>query len=871
MKNFRLLNNQERLKWCISENIENIFITLKTNLDGLNENSVINMREIFGENVLSKKRKDSVLKKFIYSFINPFTIILFILASISFFTEIVFSKNRDFTGIIIITIMIFVSGILRFLQEFHSNNAVENLNKLIETTSLITRNNILKEIPVDEIVVGDLITLKAGDIIPADIRLIQSKDFFISQSSLTGESDPIEKFSSDTSINISPLESKNLVFMGSNVVSGSAKGIVIATGDDSILGTLAVNLNKNRTITSFEKGINSVSKLLIIFMIFMVLFIFMINGIMKQNWFEAFLFSLSIGIGLTPEMLPMIISANLAKGAKKMAKNKVIIKNLNAIQNLGAIDILCTDKTGTLTEDKIVLNSFFDINHKKEEIVLKYGFLNSFYQTSLKNLIDMEIINYFEKNCTNLPSKIYRKLDEIPFDFHRRRMSVLLEDSTGKIELITKGAMEEIIDISIFDNEERKNNILEEVKIHSNKGLKVIGICKKELNQKECSLEDEYNMTFIGYLTFWDLPKESAKQTIESLIKSNVQIKILTGDSDLITSHICSKIGLNIDGILLGSQIENLSDEELKKAVETNNIFVKLSPDQKKIIIKFLKENGHVVGFLGDGINDALAMKESDVGISVDTATSIAKESADIILLEKSLLVLKEGIIEGRKIYGNIIKYIKMTTSSNFGNMFSVLIASIFLPFLPMYPLQILTLNLIYDISCISIPWDNVDSEFTKNPKKWDASSIKKFILWIGPSSSIFDIITYLVMYFLIIPLILKDTFINLNQIDQIKFISLFNTGWFIESLWSQTLVIYLLRTSKISLIKNKPSWQVILFTFFGIIIGTIIPFSFIGTYLSFTFLPYYYFIFLFFIISLYILIVSFLKIQFIKKYKELL
>lgn len=882
MKKLISLDAHNRLNWAMKENIENIFIKLKTGVSGLSNGSIETMREAFGKNKISDQKKDSAFKKFILAFINPFTIILFILAGVSLFTEVILanSEDKDFTGVIIISTMVITSGLLRFIQESRSDNAVEKLNEMVETTALITRDGISREIPVDKIVVGDLITLNAGDIVPADIRLIQAKDLFISQSSLTGESEPIEKIIVETSENILPLESKNLIFMGSNIISGSSKGIVITTGDETILGRIAKDLNKKKSITSFEKGVNSVSKVLITFMLFMVPFIFLINGVVKGDWFEAFLFALSIAVGLTPEMLPMIVSANLAKGARKMAKKKVIVKNLNAIQDLGAMDILCTDKTGTLTEDKIVLEHYFNINEQEDKNVLKYAFLNSFYQTGLKNLIDIAIIKHSNEKEIDLLTKTYTKIDEIPFDFNRRKMSVLVENIDKNIELVTKGAVEEIIEISSFiqkDGEivsltrKLKDEIIQQVKKFNSFGLRILGVAKKELNRKNCSLTDEDNMIFMGYLAFLDPPKSSTKEAIKSLLEFNVGVKILTGDNDSVTAYVCSQVGIDNTGIMLGSELDRLSLSELKIAVEKKSIFAKLSPNQKTMIVKTLRENGHTVGFMGDGINDASAMKEADVGISVDSAVDIAKESADIILLEKSLMVLEDGIIEGRKIYGNIIKYIKMTASSNFGNMFSMLVASAFLPFLPMYPIQILMLNLIYDISCIAIPWDNVDSDFIKKPKKWDASSIKNFMLWIGPSSSIFDITTYIVMYFIIIPHILKGEFHSLDVLNQERFISIFNTAWFIESLWSQTLVIYLIRTSKLSFFKNRPSWQVILLTTIGITIGTIIPFTILGDKLGMVALPYYYFIFLFVTLTAYISLVSVLKIKFIKKYKELL
>ncbi|MBC2850194.1 magnesium-translocating P-type ATPase [Cetobacterium sp. 8H] len=883
MKKSILKNTNDRLKWAMAATKEEILSTLNTSFEGYDQNLVLDMREKFGRNSITEQKKVSTFKKFIEAFVNPFTIILFILAFVSFVTDISLAEpgEKEFTGVIIISTMVLVSGLLRFIQEKRSSNAVEKLNEMVETTASIKRyKNEKKEIPVDEIVVGDIIYFTAGDIVPADIRIVQAKDLFISQSSLTGESDAVEKFSFENTSDLSILESSNLVFMGSNVISGSAIGVVIAVGDDTILGGIAKQLNNKKVITSFDKGVNSVSKVLITFMIFMVPFIFMINGLIKGDWFEAFLFALSIAVGLTPEMLPMIVSANLAKGAAKMAKKKVIVKNLNSIQDFGAIDVLCTDKTGTLTEDKIVLEHYLDIEGNEDKRVLRHAFLNSFYQTGLKNLIDIAIINHSQEEDLKSLSKDYTKIDEIPFDFSRRRMSVLIEDLKGKTQLITKGAIEEMISVSTFVEykgniepltDEIKKEILEKVRSYNSKGLRILGVSQKNIKKKECSIADEAEMVLIGYLAFLDPPKQSTKKAIETLLEYNVNVKILTGDNDIVTSCICNQVGLDSNNIILGSDIEKMSFEELKIIVEKVNIFAKLSPNQKTMIVKTLRENGHIVGFMGDGINDAPAMKEADVGISVDGAVDIAKESADIILLEKDLMVLEEGIIEGRKIYGNIIKYIKMTASSNFGNMFSVLVASAFLPFLPMYPIQILMLNLIYDLSCIGIPWDNVDEEFLKIPRKWDASSIKKFMISIGPSSSVFDITTFGVMYFIICPMVFGGSFNTLNESQQVGFIALFNAGWFVESLWSQTLVIHMIRTPKIPFIQSRASWTLSILTTLGILVGTIIPFTSLGTNLGMMALPFVYFPFLAITIFLYIVLVTLLKKWFIKRHGELL
>lgn len=883
MKNTLPKNGTERLKWGSTQNKDIIFTALNTSFDGYSEESVEKMREEFGANKLTEQKKEGIFKKIFNAFINPFTVILLLLAVVSYVTDVSLADpgEEDYTGFIIIGTMVFASGILRFIQDMRSSGAVEKLNEMVETTASIKRmNQEKKEIPVDEIVVGDIIHFTAGDIIPADIRILQAKDLFISQSSLTGESDSIEKFAFEESEESSILESKNLVFMGSNVVSGSAIGIVLTIGDETILGGIAKDLSKKKVMTSFEKGVSSVSRLLITFMIFMIPFVFMINGIIKGDWFEAFLFALSVAVGLTPEMLPMIVSANLAKGAGKMAKEKVIVKNLNSIQDFGAIDVLCTDKTGTLTEDKIVLEHYFNVDGDENIRVLRYAFLNSFYQSGLKNLIDRAVIDHANDDKLQDLVHQYTKIDEIPFDFSRRRMSVLVEKNSGKKHLITKGAIEEMIAVSTFVEykgtvvpltEDLKNEILEQIKLYNSKGLRILGISKKEMLKPECTVGDESNMVLLGYLAFLDPPKPSTKKAIETLLDYSVGVKILTGDNDIVTRCICNQVGLDATKIVLGSDIERMSPEELKNVVEEVDIFAKLSPRQKTLIVRTLRENGHTVGFMGDGINDAPAMKEADVGISVDSAVDIAKESADIILLEKDLMVLEKGIVEGRKIYGNIIKYIKITASSNFGNMFSVLVASAFLPFFPMFPIQILMLNLIYDLSCIAIPWDNVDSDFLKKPKKWNASSIKDFMLYIGPSSSIFDITTFIVMYKFICPMVFGGQYHTLTGMDQIGFVALFNAGWFVESLWSQTLVVHMIRTPKIPFIQSRPSWQLFTLTSLGILVGTFIPFTQFGDSLGMMALPPIYFPFLFITILLYVLLTSVLKKWFIKKTGSLL
>lgn len=864
---------------------DKLFADLNTSERGLESAQVKIMRENYGENIIDSGKKDSLIKKLISAFINPFTVVLLILSAISFVTDVMLAApgEKDYMAVAIVLTMVTISGVLKFVQEMRSGNEAEKLKAMVKVTANIERIDIgNEEIPLKEVVVGDLVHISAGDMIPADIRIIQAKDLFISQSALTGESEPIEKISDSVDKSVdNHLECNNIAFMGSNVISGSASGIVVSVGNDTVFGSMAKTIVGNKSETSFEKGVNSVSWLLIRFMTCMVPVVFFINGFTKGDWMEAFLFALSVAVGLTPEMLPMIVTTNLAKGAVNMSKKKTVIKNLNSIQNFGAMDILCTDKTGTITQDKVILEYHLDIHGNSDDRILRHAFLNSYYQTGLKNLMDIAILNHTEDIGFPDLTRDYEKVDEIPFDFSRRRMSVVIKDKSGKTQMITKGAVEEMLNISSWTEyegevveltSEIKEEIIETVNNLNGKGMRVIAVAQKTNPSTEglFSVSDEAEMVLMGYLAFLDPPKETTESAIIALAEHGVGVKVLTGDNDAVTRTICRQVGLKVDDLMLGSDIDKLSDEELKSAVETTTVFAKLSPTQKVRIVSILRKNGHTVGFMGDGINDAAAMKESDVGISVDTAVDIAKESADIILLEKDLMVLEEGVREGRKTFANIIKYVKMTASSNFGNMFSVLVASAFLPFLPMLPVQILVLNLIYDISCVSIPWDNVDSEYIDTPKKWDASSIGKFMLWIGPTSSIFDIVTYLVMFFVICPAVMGGNYGDAG-VNKAMFIALFHAGWFVESLWSQTLVIHMIRTPKLPFIQSRASLSVTLFTTLGIAIGTILPYTPIGKGIGMAALPVSYFMWLAIIIIAYMILVTLLKKVYIKRYGELL
>jgi len=880
-----------RMKLAATNELDAVFEKLNTTAQGLSEDMVEEAREQYGENKVTHGKKVSLFRRICGAFVNPFTAILFGLAAVSAFTDIIFAKPGEANPmtVIIIMTMVMISGVLRFVQETRSGNAAERLLKMIKTTTNIERFEVgAEEIPLEDVVVGDIVHLAAGDMIPADMRVIFAKDLFVSQSALTGESASVEKTGGACEPTRGAVtEYPNLAFMGSNVISGTAKGIVVAVGDDTIFGDMAKNVSGKPVQTSFEKGVNSVSWLLIRFMLIMVPLVLFINGFTKGNWMEASLFAISIAVGLTPEMLPMIVTTCLAKGAVAMSKEKTIIKNLNSIQNLGSIDILCTDKTGTLTQDKVVLQYHLNIHGDEDVRVLRHAFFNSYYQTGLKNLIDIAIIERTKvlQNDTEELRGItekYTKLDEIPFDFERRRMSVVVQN--GKTQMITKGAVEEMLSICAFAeyegqvlplSDEIKEYILEKVETLNSEGMRVIAVAQKTNPSPvgAFGVKDEADMVFMGYLAFLDPPKESTAAAIQALKEHGVETKILTGDNDKVTRCICRQVGISVDKILLGADVEDMSDKELKKAVEKINVFAKLSPQQKARVITILRENGHSVGYMGDGINDAAAMKASDVGISVDTAVDIAKESADVILLEKDLMVLEKGIIEGRKTYANMIKYIKMTASSNFGNMFSVLAASAFLPFMPMMSIHLILLNLIYDLSCTAIPWDNVDAEYLKVPRKWDASNVGKFMMWIGPTSSVFDITTYLLMYFIICPAAFGGQLFHqlTDPAQQLGYIALFQAGWFVESMWSQTLVIHMIRTPKLPFLQSRASWSVTLLTFTGIAALTVIPFTALGTAIGLAPLPGIYFGWLALTILLYMVLATVFKRIFVRRYGELL
>ena len=880
---------KKRLVAALQLPVKETLVFYKSSFSGLTEEQVEENRDLYGENIITKGQEDSILKKIYESIINPFTVILLVIALVSLVTNVWLAKpgEEDPTTSIIIVVLVLISGGIRFVQELRSDRAASNLSRLIVNTATVIREGAEQELPIDELVVGDIIKLSAGDMIPADVLLLDSRDFFVQQSGLTGESDAVEKVclaKSDEQKLDSLLETESLAFMGTNVISGRATALVLVVGDETMMGAIEQTLNTYDEPTSFEREMNSISWLLIRLMLVMVPVVFFINGLTDGDWLEAGVFALSVGVGLTPEMLPMIITASLAKGSIIMAQEKVVIKKLNAIQDLGAIDILCTDKTGTLTQDEIVLEYPLDIHGDLDLAVLRRAFLNSYYQTGLKNLMDRAIINRTEKEAEkheivrNL-DQTFKKIDELPFDFERRRMSVIVKDDEDVISMVTKGALEEMLAISSHVEykkriteltEEIRQEILAEVAQLNEQGLRVLGVSYKSDLEEDYDYEvkDESDMVLTGYLAFLDPPKSSAAPAIETLAEYGVATKILTGDNDKVTQAVCEKVGLDVDNILLGVEVDALSDEELSQAVEHTTVFAKLSPDQKARIILQLKANGHKVGYMGDGINDAPSMKVADVGISVDTAVDIAKETADVILLDKDLMVLEKGLVEGRKVYANMTKYIKMTVSSNFGNIFSLLFASIFLPFLPMAPVHLIVLNLVYDLSCIALPFDNVDSEFLKKPRIWSANSITRFMAWIGPISSIFDVLTYLLLYFIIVPMITGGSY-QAGSGQAETFITLFQTGWFIESMWTQTMVIYMLRSPKLPFVQSRPALSVIVTTMAAALFVTSLPYSLFASVLKTAPLNGTYFLFLFLIIVLYMVSVTLVKHLYIMRYRE--
>ncbi|WP_321872001.1 magnesium-translocating P-type ATPase [Burkholderia ubonensis] len=873
---------------------------LRTSTRGLTYEQAANRLQLDGPNEIAHDKPPHWTRQLLMSFHNPFVYVLLVLAAISFCTDVWFAApdDRDYVGMTILLTMVTISALLRFVQEFRSLRAAEKLKAMVRTTATVQRavtdtsEPARRDIPMREVVVGDIVHLSAGDMIPADVRLITSRDLFISQAVLTGEALPVEKYdtlgavagksadaghaaANDASQSL--LDLGNVCFMGTNVVSGTATAVVVATGEDTYFGSLARNVVSHKRIeTSFDRGVASVSWLLIKFMFVMVPIVFMINGLAKGDWLSALTFALAVAVGLTPEMLPMIVSANLARGAVAMARRKVVVKRLNSVQNFGAMDVLCTDKTGTLTQDKIILEHHLDLSGHKNEEILRLGWLNSFHQSGQKNLIDIAVVNRANEIGERVKPQGYKKIDELPFDFVRRRLSVVVEDTRGTHTLICKGAVEEMLAVSTHVQDEdgvrpldfvARKRLLEQANAYNEDGFRVLVLATRAIprgdEREQYRTADERDLVVRGFLTFLDPPKESAAPALAALRENGVAVKVLTGDNPTVTIKVCRQVGLEPGKPVLGTEVDALDDATLAQVVERTTVFAKLTPLQKARIVTALQANGHTVGFLGDGINDAPALRDADVGISVDSGADIAKETADIILLEKSLMVLEEGVIKGRETFGNILKYLNMTASSNFGNVFSVLVASAFLPWEPMLATQLLVLNLVYDTSQMLLPWDRMDPEFLKKPRKWEAGNIKRFMLWVGPTSSVFDITTYLLMWTVFGAGALYH--LHGGASGQV----VMNSGWFIESLVSQTLVVHLLRTQKIPFLQSTAALPVLLSTVTAIAIGCWLPFSPFADALGFMHLPGSYWLWLAATMVGYILLAQTVKTIYVRRYKQ--
>lgn len=878
-----------RMKKYSNSYVEDAFYDLDTSANGLKLDQIEHMRKEYGSNVISKNKTDTILNRLRRAFVNPFTVILFVIAVVSYITDVFISdlQSKNFTTVFVIFIMILLSGSIRFFQEIRSKKASDKFQRLVNADVKIKRDGVIINTTADQLVVGDYILLSAGDRIPADLRISKATDLFVSQAAITGESNISEKNSDKCEYQeyMSLSEYDNLAFMGTVIISGKGEGIVLAVGEDTLYGGCADKVANKRT--RFEQGANSIARVMLRFMAVLIPIVFVVSGITKGNWIESFLFALSVAVGLTPEMLPMVITACLARGSLSMSKKQTLIKNINAMQVFGCMDILCADKTGTLTSEDILLEYYMDILGNESSDVLDLGYLNSLYHSGVRNPIDEAILKcksmqdkkiHFENLENN-----HQKLDEIPFDYERKYVSTFVSDKNDNNLLIIKGDIDEVFSRCSYIefngekipiDEDSKSNVDAVVLDMLQDGMKVIAVAKKVLDKDHDFYQsDENDLTLVGYLAFFDAPKKSAAQSIEKLKNLNVSTKILTGDNADVAVSVCKRVGIDYKNILTGAQLEKMSDSDLMFAVEEVDVFAELSPTQKASILSALRYNGHTVGFLGDGINDIPAISEADVGISVDTAADAAKDAADVVLLEKDLNVLEEGILEGRKTFVNMSKYIKITASSNFGNIFSIVIASAFLPFLPITAVQILFLNLLYDILCIVLPWDKVDEEECAVSKEWSGRSLGRFMMFFGPISSVFDIITFAFLYFVLCPQFCGGLlFTQITDADmKLKYIALFQTGWFLESMWTQIMIIHMLRTKNTPFIKSRASAAVEFITVLGIVVFTTLTFSSSARLLGLTKLPLWYFIFLFTVVVLYLLSTTIVKKIYIKKYHELI
>lgn len=862
-KNVNSFAQEQNLRRLSAAPIDDLFSELGTNSSGITLEEAERRLEEHGPNIVKTVKQHTVFSRIFDSIVNPFNVILLIIAVVTFITDVVLADEADYMTTVIILVMVFLSSLVAFIQSRTSDRAAEGLKQMVANKTDVIRAGKQIEIDIKDVVPGDVIRFSAGDMLPADVRFLSTKDTYVSQAALTGESAPVEKFDrpdeEDEIAHVALTDLGNVALMGTDIVSGSATAVVLFTGNDTFFSSIAASLAGARSQTSFEKGVSSVSAMLIRMMLLIIPIIFLINGVIKGDWFGALLFAVSIAVGLTPEMLPVIMTSTLARGALEMSKHRVIVRTLGSIQTFGEMNILCTDKTGTLTEDKIVLERYMNLLGQDDTRVLRHAYLNSYFQTGLKNLIDLAIINRAEKY--DLPQILdkYERIDEVPFDFSRRRMSVILEDKTGKRQLITKGAVEEMLEICSFVEvssgvvrtlgEEERELAMSTYEKYNHDGLRMLAVAQKNEvpDEDHFTVADESRMVLIGFVGFLDPPKESAKSAIKTLKDHGVRTVVLTGDSEGVALKVCERVGIDAKKNLLGIDVEQMSDSELKEAIKDTNLFSKLSPMQKKRVVRAMQETGNTVGYMGDGINDTPALRQSDVGISVDSAVDIAKETADIILLEKDLMVLEEGVLSGRRTFGNIMKYIKMAASGNFGNMIAVVIASIFLPFLPMLPVHILTQNLLNDFAQMGIAFDNMDADFVQKPQKWDVNSIKNFMWILGPISSIFDVLCFTILWF---------EFGFNSQASSV----LFQTGWFLFGTLSQIFIIHMIRTGKAPFIKSRPAPALLFSTVVVGVIALVIGFLPIARWLGLSPMPLQFLTWLFGLLILYSLAVQITK-----------
>ena len=869
--------------------LSEIYRDIGASPDGLTIEQIASMREKYGTNNFNERKNDTMMHRLRRAFINPFHVILFVLGIVSLITDVLASNfARNATTAIIIFSMILISGVIRLIQELRAKSAAAQLDRLIHESVTVRRDGELMEIPSEELVVGDLVLFSAGDRVPADIRLTKITDLFISQAAITGESAILEKscrkLICGEQVTLTQLE--NLAFMATTVISGKGEGIVLAVGKDTLYGSFTKPDSDDKD--SFQKGVNSIARVMLRFMVVMVPVVFVILGITGGKWLESFAFALSVAVGLVPEMLPMVITACLAKGSIALSKKQTIIKDINAMQSFGSMDVLCMDKTGTLTNESILLEYYMDILGNENTKVLDLAYLNSSYHSGVHNTIDNAILasktmpgraNHY----TNLLTQ-YQKADEIPFDYARKFVSTLVRDSDGECQLIMKGDVGHIVsrcsyveyrgEILPIEKDGIQSSVSSVVDDMFQEGMKVIAIARKNVgHHREITPIDEFNMTLVGYLSFFDAPKQTAKESVTALKRLKVAPKILTGDQAAIAVSVCRRVGISAETVLTGAELDEMTDSELSTAVEENDVFVELTPNQKVRLVSALRENGHTVGFLGDGVNDIPALNEANVGISVDTAVDAAKDAADVVLLQKDLSILEKGVLEGRKTFTNMLKYIKITASSNFGNIFAIICASAFLPFLPMTSIQILLLNLLYDILCIVLPWDNVDEEETLSPRDWSGKTLGRFMMSFGPISSLFDIVTFLFLYYYLCPMLCGGaSYLNITDSSlQLQYVSLFQTGWFLESMWTQVLILHFLRTTKVPFMQSKSSIPVICITLAGIVTFTGIIFTRGASLFGMTKLPLWYLAFLLIIALAYMLLITIAKYFYKMKYHELI